>query len=184
MSAILSPTQTEFSTASPLVTPSAEAPAARPTNPKSDQLPDKSWRGGLTPLDFARDVTALLIGVAATLAWQTYGDTARHMIVAAASSRDQHAFNAISLDLDAMRQSVNGLATSIAINQRQIIHNIEQLSAGQEEMTREIGKWQTVEQSLLYKNPDAPPRQAPAAAAKLILRPSQASTAVSPSQTP
>jgi hypothetical protein len=184
MSAIPSPTQTEFSTASPLVTPSAELPAAGPMNPKNDQLPNKSWRGELTPLDFARDVTALLIGVAATLAWQTYGDTARHMIVSAASSQDQHEFNAISLGLDAMRQSVSGLATSIALNHEQIVHSIEQLTAGQEEMTREIGKLQVVEQYLLYKNSDAPPRQAPAPAAKLILRPSQASTAVSPSKTP
>jgi hypothetical protein len=180
MSAIPSPPQTEFST----VTPSAEAPAAHPTHPKRDRLPAKWWRGELTPLDFAHDVIALLIGVAATLAWQTYGEAARHMIVSAASSQDQHQFNAISLGLDAMRQSVSGLATSIAINREQVTHNIDQLTAGQKEMTREIGKLQAVEQYLLYKNSGPPPRQAPAPAPKLILRPSQASTAVSPSRNP
>jgi hypothetical protein len=107
------------------------------------------------------------------------------MIVSAASSQDQHEFNAISLGLDAMRQSVSGLATSIAINHEQITHNIDQLTASQEEMTREIGKLQAVEQYLLYKNSDPPPRQAPPAPApKLILRPSQAATAVSPSKNP
>jgi hypothetical protein len=38
-------------------------------------------------------------------------------------------------------------------------------------MTREIGQLQAVEQYLLYKNSDPPPRQAPSPAPKLILRP-------------
>lgn len=182
MSAIPSPTQTQSSTASPLVAPSAEAAAVRPSNLKNDQLPAKSWLGKLTPLGFARDVIALLIGVAATLAWQTYGDATRHMIASASSSQDQPQVDAISFGLDAMRQSVSGLATSIAINHEQTTNRIDQLTAGQQGMTREIGKLQAVEQSLLYKNSDPPPRQAPAP--RLLLRPSQASTAVTPSKNP
>jgi hypothetical protein len=184
MSAIASPTQPEISTASLLAKPSAEAAAVRPTNLKNDQLSAKSRLGKLAPLAFARHLIALLIGVAATLAWQTYGDAARHMIVSAASSQDQQQFNAISIDLDAMRHSISGVATSIATNQAQITRSVDQLMAGQEQMTREIGKLQAVEQFLLYKNSDPPPRQAPAAVPKPILRPSQASTAVAPAKNP
>jgi hypothetical protein len=185
MTAIPGPTQTESSTDSSLVAPSAAATAARPTNPKNDQLPAKSRLRKLAPLAFARDLIALVIGVAATLAWQTYGDAARHMIVSAASSQDQQQFNSISLDLDAMRQSVSGLATRTATNHEEITRSLDQLTAGQEQITREIGKLQAVEQSLLYKNADPPPpRQAPAPAPKPILRPSQASTAVTPAKNP
>jgi uncharacterized protein HemX len=182
MSAIPSPTQAEFSTASLLVKPSAEATAPRPTNLTNDQLAATSRLGKLAPLAFARHGIALLIGVAVTLAWQTYGDAAKHMIASAASSQDQQQFNAISLDLDAMRQGISGLATSIATNQEQLTRSVGQLTAGQEQMTREIGKLQAVKHYLLYKNSDPPPRQA--SAPKPILRPSQASTAVTPAKNP
>jgi hypothetical protein len=184
MTAIPSPTEAEFPTTSSLVPPSAEATAARPTNLKNEQLPAKSLLSELAPLAFARHLIALLMGVAATLAWQTYGDDARNMIVSAASSHDQQQFNAISLDLDAMRQSVSGLATRVATNQEQLTRSVDQLTTGQEEMTREIGKLQAVEQYLLYKNSDPPPRQASAPAPKPTLRPSQASTAVTPAKNP
>jgi hypothetical protein len=86
--------------------PSTEPPAPQPANRKDDQLPIKSsWRGKLTQFAFARHLVVLLIGVAATLAWQTYGDAARHMIASAALSLDPQQFDAISNDLGAMQQS-------------------------------------------------------------------------------
>jgi septal ring factor EnvC (AmiA/AmiB activator) len=100
-------------------------------------------------------------GVAATLAWQSYGDTARQVIAKrypqlgwfaprtapivysthdtiglaaqAAPSPDQR-LSAISLDLDAMRQNVD----RIAITQEQITRSVDQLTTGQQRMTRNI----------------------------------------------
>ncbi len=192
MNTMPSSTQSEFVTASLLVKPSAEAPTVRPANLKNDRLLDnRSWLGKLAPLAFAHYLIALLIGVAATLAWQTYGDAAKHMIASAASSLDQQQFNAMSLDLDAMRQSVDGLTTSIdalttriATNQEQIMRSVDRLTAGQEQTTREIAKLQAVEQYVLYKDPDPSPRPAPTLVPKPALRPSQAPTAVTPAKNP
>ena len=106
------------------------------------------------------------IGVATTFAWQSYGDAARQIIassypqlgrlaphaepvaqdapdmiavaVRAATSSDQRKFDAMSLDLDAVRQNVD----RIAITQEQITRSVDRLTAGQEQMTREITKLQ------------------------------------------
>lgn len=184
MNTTMSSPQSEF-TPSLLVKPSAEAPAVRPANPKNDQVPAKrSWLGVPAPLAFARYLVTLLLGIAATLAWQSYGDAARHMIASAASSPDQQQFNAITLDLNAMRQSIDGLATSIATNQEQIARSVDQLTASQEQMTREIAKVQAVEQYVLYKSPDLPPRAVPAPTPRPVQRPSQAPTALPPAKNP
>jgi len=78
----------------------------------------------------------------------------------ATPSPDQQRLNAISLDLDAMRQNVDRIATT----QEHITRNVEQLTAGQDRMTREITKLQAVEQQILHKNSEPPPRPAPASA--------------------
>jgi len=150
------------------------------------------------------------------LTWQSYGDAARELIVnsypqlgwlgpqaepvaqnapdmialavRAATSLDQQQLNAMSLDLDAARQSIDRIATSIAAgqeqmthsvdriaaNQEQIARSVDQLAAGQEQMTREITKLQAVEQYVLYRNSEPLPRPAPAQVPKPVLRPSQA----------
>jgi hypothetical protein len=187
--------QSEFVVASSLVKPSAEAPAIGWANPKNDELPAKrSWLGKMDPLTFAPHAITLLIGVAATLAWQTYGDTAKNMIAAVASSPNKQPFNAILLDLDAMRQSIDALATNIdrlttnvAAKQEHIMRSVDQLAASQEQMTREIGKLQSVEQYVLHKNSDPPTRPAPTPAPKPVQRPSQPSqppSALTPAKNP
>ena len=140
----------------------------------------------------------LCVGAAAIMAWQSYGDAARQIIASsypqagwlaprtapiaygapgttglaaqAALSLDQPQLNAISLDLDAMRQTVD----RIAVTQEQITRNVEQLTAGQERMTREISRLQAIEQ---HKNSEPPPRSAPASARKPLPRSAQAPTA-------
>src|SRR5258708_2069734 len=127
----------------------------------------------------ARILISLCVGAAAILAWQSYGDAARKIITGtypqlgwlvprtariaystpdaiglaaqAAPSPDQR-LNAISLDLDAMRQSVDRIAAS------------------QEQMTREITKLQAIEQYILQKNSEPP-------VPKAVPRPSQGRTA-------
>src|SRR6266446_9504629 len=178
MSTMPSHTQPEFSAASVLVKPSVETVAGRPAKVKNDQLTtSRSSLGKRASLAFAYYMIVFSVGIAATLAWQTYGDAARQLIVPAASAPDQQQLNAMSLDLDAVRRSIDGLAiaigTSIATSQEQTTHSIDQLTASLEQMTREITKLQAVEQYVLYKNSDPSPRPAPAQVPKPIPRPSQ-----------
>jgi len=104
----------------------------------------------------------------------------------AAPSFDPQQLSAISLDFDAVRQSIDRIATSISAIQEQtsrgadriateqIARSVAQLTAGQEQMTREITKLQAVEQYVLYKNSEPPPRPAPALMRNPVLRPSPA----------
>ena len=177
MSAMPSHTQPGLSAAL-LVRPSVDADAGSPVEVKNDQLPTSRLSlGNRASLAFAYYMIVFSIGIAATLAWQTYGDAVRHLIVPAASAPDQQQLNAMSLDLDALRRSIDGLAisigTSIATSQEQTTHSIDELTASLEQMTHEIAKLQAVEQYVLYKNSDPPPRPAPAQVPKPIPRPSQ-----------
>ena len=185
MNTMSSPKPSEFFAAS-LLKPSVEAPSTRSADLKNDQSPNgsSSWLGKLAPLAFARYLIAFFIGVTATVAWQTYGDAAREMIAPAASSADQQRFNALGLDLDEVRQRIDRVATSIATSQEQMTRSVDRLAAGQEQMTREITKLQAVEQYVLYKNSDLPPRPAPAQMPKPASRPSQAPTVLTPAKNP
>ena len=130
----------------------------------------------------ARFLITFCIGVAATLAWQSYGDAAREMIASsspqlawlapqaapvaqtapdmimpaapAAPSPDRQQLNAMSLGLAVVRQSVDQLAA--------------QLAAGQEQMTREITKLRATEQDILDRISAPPPRPAAAPARKPV----------------
>ena len=134
-----------------------------------------------------RLLVTFCLGIAATLAWQSYGDRARGMIAnlspqlgwlapqaalastagaaAATPSADQQEFMAMSLNLAAVRQRIDQLAA--------------QLTAGQEQVTRDFTmKLQAAEQDILGKIP-APPQQAAAAPARrpAVAVPSQAAPA-------
>jgi len=168
------------------------------------------------------------IGVAATLAWQSYGDAARERIassypqlgwlapqaariarsgpdtIGAAPSPDQQRINAMSLDLDAMRQSIdriaNNMATSqeqmtrsvdriaarVAAGQEQLTRSVDQLGVSQEWMTREITKLEEIEQSIRYRNSEPlppSPRPASVSAPKPVPRPASTS-ALAPKPVP
>jgi hypothetical protein len=83
-----------------------------------------------------------------------------------------------------MSRGADRIANSIGANQEQIARSVDQLTAGQEQMTREITKLQAVEQYVLYKNADPPPRPAAAQVLKPVPRPSQAPIALSPARNP
>ena len=113
-----------------------------------------------------RFLVGCCVGIAATLAWQSYGDPARAIIassypelgwlapqsaiaqtvasatVPAGASLDPKQMKAISLDLTAVRQKV------------------DQLTAGQEKMARDFTKLQAAEQGILDKISAPPPRPA------------------------
>jgi septal ring factor EnvC (AmiA/AmiB activator) len=123
-----------------------------------------------------------------------------------ASSPDQQQPNAILLDFEAVRQSIDRLATSIASSQKrmtssadriaatqgqiarsvdrmtasqeQIARNVDRLTADQEQMTREIAKLQKIEQSIRSKNSEASPRPASTSAPKPVSRPASAPAAM------
>jgi hypothetical protein len=137
---------------------------------KNDNLPSiRPSRRKRASRALARFLFTFCIGVAATLAWQSYGDTAREMIAnsspqlswlapqaapaqtppqtkvpPATPSLDQQQLNAISLGLVVMRQSV------------------DQLAAAQERMTNEITKLRAAQQEVLGKTSAPPPRPAAA----------------------
>ena len=146
----------------------------------SDSPPKRPRRRAAS--GFSRFILAVGLGVVGTLAWQSYGDTARQIIagwypqlswlaprVAAAqtpegvvsapgAAADQE-IKALTLGLAAMRQRVDQLAVQIA--------------AGQDQMTRDItARMQAAQRDILDKIAATQPRPDPAAAAR---KPAQAS---------
>jgi hypothetical protein len=135
MSALPSTTQSEFS---------------------ADSLPANSWVKR-SSLALARFLITLCIGVAATVAWQSYGDTARAMIAnsfpqlgwlapqaelvaqgapdaitlaaPAIPSPDQQHSNVTLPDLDTVRQSIDQITSNMASNQEQITRSIDRIAA-------------------------------------------------------
>jgi methyl-accepting chemotaxis protein len=185
-----SPRQPDDSSVSSLAKQSTDAPPVR--SARLNQLPVKSSR---RPLAFARYLIGLLIGVAATLAWQTYGDLARHMIASAVFAQDQQQINSTSPDLNVVRQGIDQLAASIARNQEQIMRgitsnqdrimrSIDEVTTGLEQLTREIAKVQAVDQSVAYKSPDTPAGPAPPPVPKPALRQSQKPAVLAPAKNP
>ena len=224
-----SPTQSELSVDSlpaSLFDIQAEAPTIRPTDMKNDRYPNgRSSPGKRALIALVRFLIIFCIGISATLAWQSYGDSAGEMIASSypqlswlapqaervaqnapdliglaspiASSPDQQQPNARLVDLEAVRQSIDRIAISIASSQAQmtnsadriatsqdqiarsvdrmatsqdqIARSVDQLTAGQEQMTREITKLQEIERSIRSKNSEALPR--PASAPKPASRP-------------
>jgi hypothetical protein len=145
------------------VEPSDEPPPIGPATLENDRFPNgQPSLGKRAPRPLSRFLIAFCSGVAATLAWWSYGDTARQMIATSyphmgwlapqagplaqnapdmitfaaptAPSFDQQ-LSAMSLDLNALRQSID----RIAAGQEQITRSIDQIATsiatGQEQMT-------------------------------------------------
>jgi hypothetical protein len=142
-----------------------------------DQLPsDRLPLGKRISRALSRFLITFCIGVAATSAWQSYGDTAREMIASsspqlswlappaapvadapAAPSPDQEELKALLVGLADVRQRVDEIAA--------------QLAAGQEQVTRDINNLQAVEQDILDKISAPPPRPAAPARKSVPLTP-------------
>jgi hypothetical protein len=207
MSAMPSPTQSEFSADSLPSKASVEGLTVRPADLKYDHFPNGPPSLGKRAA-LSRFLITFCIGAAATVAWQSYGNAARELIASkypqlgwlapqaapvvqsapemivtatpAAPSPDQQQINAMSLSLDALRQSVDRIDAS----QEQVTRSVDQLAAGQEQMSREITKLQAVEQYVLYKNSEPPPRPAPAPSRNSVPRPSQVPIQLTPARNP
>ncbi len=211
MNAMSSPAQSEFYAG---VSP-VEAPAVSPADLKNDWSPNgrRSLRKRALRTVYSLLIT-FCIGVAATLAWQSYGDAAREIIAnahpqlgwlvpqgepvtqnaadtvtvagPAAPAFDQQQLNAMSTDIETVRQSIDRIVPGIvagqeqmarsidriATTQEQLTRTVDQLTASQEQAMREITKLQAVGQYILYKSSEPPPRPAPAPARNPSPRPS------------
>jgi len=137
---------------------------------------------------FVRYLVAICVGVAATLAWQSYGDAAKQIIATrapelgwspdakqmiaswtlgwtkppAGSEKQalpvaQIAPSAPSIDAEKVQQLTQSLAV--------LRQTVEQLAAGQDQMTRVIGRLESAVTELIVKIPEPPP-QPPAAPAR------------------
>jgi hypothetical protein len=163
MDAISNPAQPEFSERSlPAKRQFVEKVAVDPADLKDGS--SQSGRPELSRRPLAAMIT-FCIGVAATLTWQSYGDTARRAIATsfprlawlapqtttvtqttsdifapatAVPSPDQQHIDARSLDLDEVRQSIDRIATSIVADQEQMTHSVDRIAASQEQMTRNV----------------------------------------------
>lgn len=121
---------------------------------------------------------AVLIGVGATLGWQSYGDEAKDMLVAQApvlglllsvSTPKSPAVAAASTDT--MRQLAPLASTLDAVRR-----SVEQLAARQEQMAQNIAALRAVEEDVRQKIPSSPPVPAQQAASTPQPKPPQAKT--------
>ena len=162
---------------------------------------------GRSSRGFTRYLVAVLIGVAATLAWQSYGDIAKQIVATRApelgSSPEakqmiaswiellgwtkppagsekqalpvaQTASTAPSIDPAQAQQIARDLAT--------LRQTVEQLAAGLDQVTREIGKLEAADVEILAKITPAPPPPRPIAAP--ARKPTPAAPPSSPAVTP
>jgi hypothetical protein len=156
--------------------------AVRAPDPENDGYPNE--RSSVRKRAFISFLIIFCIGVSATLALQWYGDTemsassysqlrglapqnepvppnAPDVIgptSRTASSLDQQEPNPISLDLGAVRQSINQIATSIAstqgrtdrmtTTQEQIARSLDRMVAAQEQMARTIDRMATSQEQM------------------------------------
>jgi hypothetical protein len=174
MNAMSSPAQSEFYAG---ISP-VEAPAVSPADLKNDRSPNGRRPPGKRAW---RIVSSLLItfwvGVAATLAWQSYGDGAREMVAKAypqlgwlapqsepvaqnapdgtalaapaAPSFDQQQLNAISTDLESMQQSIDRIAPGIVAGQEQMARSIDSMAAKQEQIVRTVDELTASQEQLM-----------------------------------
>jgi hypothetical protein len=118
------------------------------------------------------------IGVSAVLVWQSYGDPVREIVASSypqlswlapqaepvsqnapdaigpalrtASSPDQQQPNAISLDLDAVRQDIDRITTNIASSQEQMTGSANQIATGQQQIARRVERIATSQEQMMH----------------------------------
>ncbi len=119
---------------------------------------------------------AVLIGVAATLGWQSYGDEAKEMLVAQApilglllSVSTPKSPVVAATSIDTTRQLAPMASTLDAVRR-----SVEQLAARQEQMAQSISALRAVEEDVRQKTSSSPPAPAQQAASTPQPKPPQA----------
>jgi hypothetical protein len=136
-----------------------------------------------------RFVIAVLIGVGATLAWQSYGDEARKMMVAGAPTLAWmlSVSTAKSPALAATPPEPAQQLAPLASNLDAVRRSMEQLAFRQDQMAQNIATMQAVEEDIRQKMSATPPPPSPQAAPMAQSRTTQPraqSSAVQPSTVP
>jgi hypothetical protein len=133
-----------------------EAPPVSPSDQRNDLFSNgRLFLDQLAPFVVARYMIGFIIGVVATIAWQSNVNRTGLAIMSAGAPPDQH-LNAILLDT--VRRSIDQIGTDIATGEKQMTRSIDQLASGQEQMTREINKLQAV---VLYRSAEPSSRSTP-----------------------
>jgi len=165
MGAMPSRAQSEFYRGLLPIEQSDEAPAVFTAELKNDrfangQPPDSEE----TSRPLARVLVPFCIGVAATLTWQSYSDAARRIIagwspqlvwLTPQAPAPQNVTNTIE---QIVTRIVDRIVTNIAATQEPIARAVDDLTAGQEQLTREIVKLEAISQYGLAKGLEPPPR--------------------------
>jgi hypothetical protein len=143
------------------VRPSARSP--RPSGFEDDQVASGPSVGRRIFGALTRFFIAVLLGVGATLAWQSHGDEAKEMLLARAPSLGWLLSVSVTKSPAAITNSpdlVQQLAP-LASNLDAVRRNLELLAARQEQMSQNIAALQAVEQDIKEKL-SFPPQPAPA----------------------
>src|SRR6266581_3652402 len=154
--------------------PSVRSP--RPSGLKDDHIAsDRPSIGRRILRTLTGFFIAVLIGIGATLAWQSRGDTAREMVVAQApslgwllsvSTTKSPAMAATAPD---PVQHLEPLASNLDVVRR----SVEQLAAKQEQMAQNIATLQAVEEDIRQKVSSPPPSPSQQAASIPQYKPPQ-----------
>ncbi len=187
----------DFSAGLRVTEPPFEA-TLRPAAVNNDQLPsDRPSLGRRAVRTFARFLLVAGIGVAATLAWQSYSEAAKQMIASWAPqlgwsssltltnpspdpevAAKQPSPSAVEATADAapappLAQTATAgpspeLAQQLARDLATVRQGVDQLTVSQEQMARDIAKLQAAEQDIRHKISASPPRPAASPARKPV----------------
>src|SRR5882672_7491523 len=138
----------------------------RPSGLNDDQVAsDRPSIGRRIFRTLTRFIIAVLIGIGATLAWQSHGDAAREMVVARAPSLgwllsvSTTKSPAVAATAPDPVQQLEPLASNLDVVRR----SVEQLAAKQEQMAQNIATLQALEEDIRQKvssPPSSPSQQA------------------------
>ena len=138
--------------------PSIRSP--RPSGLNDDQVAsDRPSIGRRIFRTLTRFIIAVLIGIGATLAWQSHGDAAREMVVARAPSLgwllsvSTTKSPAVAATAPDPVQQLEPLASNLDVVRR----SVEQLAAKQEQMAQNIATLQAVDEDIRQKVSSPPP---------------------------
>ncbi len=154
--------------------PSIRSP--RPSGLNDDQVAsDRPSIGRRIFRTLTRFIIAVLIGIGATLAWQSHGDAAREMVVARAPllgwllSVSTTKSPAVAATAPDPVQQLEPLASNLDVVRR----SVEQLAAKQEQMAQNIATLQALEEDIRQKVSSPPPSPSQQAASIPQYKPPQ-----------
>jgi hypothetical protein len=154
--------------------PSIRSP--RPSGLNDDQVAsDRPSIGRRIFRTLARFIIAVLIGIGATLAWQSHSDAAREMVVARAPSLgwllsvSTTKSPAVAATAPDPVQQLEPLASNLDVVRR----SVEQLAAKQEQMAQNIATLQALEEDIRQKVSSPPPSPSQQAASIPQYKPPQ-----------